>query len=351
MAGGTGGHIFPALCVAEQLKLRGHEVLWLGTTQGMEANIIPEAGIPLLILAVRGLRGKGWMRKLSAPFMILGAWWQALRLMKQHQPDVVLGMGGFASGPGGLAAWCLRIPLVIHEQNAIAGLTNRVLSRLATRVLQAFPNSFASNLQAITTGNPLRENMAAQSSPTERYQQRTGPLQVLVLGGSQGAAFLNELIPTALKKLDLDQMPKIWHQTGTKKLEETKAHYAAVEAEVNIEPFIENMAEAYAWADLVICRAGALTVSELIAVGVASFLVPYPHCADDHQTLNASLLSKLGAARLMDQRTLTAESLTADLVMVAGDRHQLMTLAQRAQQLQTPGATVTVMTHCLEVAR
>ena len=266
MAGGTGGHIFPALAVADALREQGHRITWLGTRSGMEARLVAQSGYPMQFIRVQGLRGNGLVRWLLAPFKLLLALLQALRVVIKLRPNVVLGMGGFASGPGGLAAWLMRRPLVIHEQNAAPGLTNRMLAKIATTVLEAFPHSLAN---AQLTGNPVRESITKLALPAERYAQRQDDLRILILGGSQGAMVLNQMIPLTLAQVSKQQSLQVWHQCGERHLEASKKMYADASVHARVVPFIDDMAEAYAWADLVICRAGALTIAELAAAGVA----------------------------------------------------------------------------------
>jgi len=350
MAGGTGGHVFPALAVARYLRDEGVEVVWLGTRRGLEARIVPDAGFPIEYITISGLRGKGILGWLLAPVRLSIALWQAVKVCLRTRPGAVLGLGGFVTGPGGVAAWLLRRPLVIHEQNAIAGLTNRLLSRLARRVLEAFPGSFPGSIKTEQTGNPVRANIAALPLPASRIGAHQGPCRLLVIGGSLGAQVLNEVVPLALAEMSLAERPVIWHQAGQNKEVATRETYAHAGIEARVEPFINDMAEAYAWADLVICRAGALTVSELAAAGVAAILVPYPHAVDDHQTRNALYLSEAGAARLILQSELTPAALTQLLrELLRGGRDGLIDIATIARSLAKPGATQRVAETCLEV--
>jgi UDP-N-acetylglucosamine--N-acetylmuramyl-(pentapeptide) pyrophosphoryl-undecaprenol N-acetylglucosamine transferase len=299
-------------------------------------------------IRVQGLRGNGLVRWLLAPFKLLLALLQALRVVIKLRPNVVLGMGGFASGPGGLAAWLMRRPLVIHEQNAAPGLTNRMLAKIATTVLEAFPHSLAN---AQLTGNPVRESITKLALPAERYAQRQDDLRILILGGSQGAMVLNQMIPLTLAQVSKQQSLQVWHQCGERHLEASKKMYADASVHARVVPFIDDMAEAYAWADLVICRAGALTIAELAAAGVASLLVPFPHAVDDHQTKNAQWLAENDAAILMPQSQCSVESLADSLQrLFVGGRTTLTTMAVKARQLAKPEATIKVAEHCLEVA-
>jgi UDP-N-acetylglucosamine--N-acetylmuramyl-(pentapeptide) pyrophosphoryl-undecaprenol N-acetylglucosamine transferase len=349
MAGGTGGHIFPALAVARDLMARDIPVVWLGSRNGMEARLIPETGIPIAWMKIGGLRGKGFMTWLAAPFRLLVAMGQAFRALRHYHPRMVLGMGGFVAGPGGAMAALMRIPLVIHEQNSVSGLTNRILSRLATRVLQAFPGSFDEDLNAQTVGNPVRPEISSVALPEQRLRPSKSRLSLLVVGGSLGAQVFNELVPQAVAALAEGECPEIWHQAGEKKIEEARAAYRAAGVEARVEPFIEDMAAAYTWADLVICRAGALTVSELAAAGVASILVPYPYAVDDHQTGNARYLSEAGAAILMPQASMTPASLTEQLIDLMKHRERLISMAQKAHAQARPDATRQVADICLQV--
>lgn len=348
MAGGTGGHVFPGLAVADALRAQGEAVCWLGSARGLEARLVPAAGIPFYTLPVSGLRGKGMGTWLMAPWRLGAALWAALGLMLRLRPRVVLGLGGFASGPGGLMAAALGRPLVIHEQNAVAGLTNRALARLADRVLQAFPDTFPAPRRPVTVGNPVREDILRLAPPQERLAGREGPLRLLVLGGSLGALALNTRVPEAVARLPAAQRPQIRHQAGERTLEAAREAYRQAGVEADVDPFIEDMAEAYAWADLVICRAGALTVCELAAAGVASLLVPYPHAVDDHQRANARHLADAGAAWLVPQDALDAADLAARLQSL--DRATLGQMAQRARSLACPDAARQVAGACLALA-
>jgi len=346
MAGGTGGHVFPALAVAAELRQRGAEVFWLGTRQGLEAKLVPAAGISMEWVSVSGLRGKGAATWLLAPWRLLWAALQVLAVMLRQRPVVVLGMGGFVTGPGGIMTWLLRKPLVIHEQNAIAGLTNRLLAPLAQRVLEAFPGTFHGK-HVTHTGNPVRRAIADLPIPEQRFAARSGVLRLLVLGGSLGARALNEVVPAALAQLS--SRPEVWHQAGSRNLDETLEHYRAAAVTARVEPFIDDMAAAYGWADLVVCRAGALTVAELAAAGVGAVLVPYPHAVDDHQTRNATYLSDAGAAVVIQQADLTRERF-CELLATLADRSRLLVMAQAARGLAQPHATATVAALCWEAA-
>lgn len=353
MAGGTGGHVFPALAVAQHLRTRGAQVAWLGTRRGLESDLVPKAGIDLHFLSIGGLRGKGMLTLLLAPFKLILAITQAVLIVARFRPSVVLGLGGFVTGPGGVGAWLLRKPLVIHEQNAIPGMTNRWLSRVAQRVLEAFPGSFASDTRAVHTGNPLRAEIIALPPPQERYAQRSGNVRLLVLGGSLGAQVLNSAVPAALALLPEADRPQVWHQTGKKNFAEAQRFYKNAPAQGDVVEFINDMAEAYAWADVVLCRAGALTVSELAAAGVAAILVPYQYAVDDHQTANAHFLADAGAALIVPQVQLTANHL-AELLKSFGAathaRERLLRMAMAARALAQPAATEQVAAQCVQAA-
>lgn len=350
MAGGTGGHVFPALALARLLRRRSVDVVWLGTRRGLEARIVPAEPLPIEWLSVGGLRGKGWLTLLAAPFRIGHALVQACRVMRRHQPLVVVGLGGFVTGPGGVAAWLTRRPLVIHEQNAIAGFTNRCLAHLAREVLEAFPGSFGAGVRARAIGNPVREAIASLPRPAERFAGRTGPIRILVIGGSQGAVRLNTVVPLALATLSRDLAVEVRHQAGTRWQEAAARSYEAAGIGAQVLPFIDDMAEAYGWADLVVCRSGALTVSELAAAGVGAILVPFPAAVDDHQTANARFLVNAGAAVLMDDRELTAERLAGELVKRCASRASLLSMAERASALALPRAAEDLADACLKCA-
>ncbi|WP_336367256.1 undecaprenyldiphospho-muramoylpentapeptide beta-N-acetylglucosaminyltransferase [Marinobacter sp. C2H3] len=350
MAGGTGGHVFPALATARALQAQGHEVFWLGAAGGMEQRLIADTGIPLSLIHVSGLRGKGRLALLMAPFRLCRALGEAFTVVRRLRPDCVLGMGGFVTGPGGVAAWLTRTPLVIHEQNAVAGLTNRLLVRFAHTVLEAFPGSFGAQVVTRCTGNPVRQDLARLPAPEERLAGRNGRLRLLVVGGSLGAQVFNEQVPQALSRVPEVLRPDVRHQTGENKYETTREAYAAAGVEGRVEPFITDMADAYGWADLVLCRAGALTVSELCAAGVAAVLVPYPHAVDDHQTANARQMVEAGGAVLIPQPRLTPAALADILESLAGDRARVEKMAAASRSLARPDATERVVNYCLEAA-
>jgi len=349
-AGGTGGHVYPALEVAKRLRARGINVEWLGTRKGLEAKLVPGEGFRLHALSVGGLRGKGLMRWLLAPFVLIAALGRSLKVLKSVRARLVLGMGGYAAGPGGVAAWLLRIPLFIHEQNAVPGLTNRILSRIASKVMEAFPGSFDPRVGAVHAGNPVRAEIGALPGPKTRLAERSGPLRVLVLGGSQGARAINQVLPDALAALPSGEMVEVRHQAGPLHLEGTRRRYT--KAGIHIEPvaFIDDMAAAYAWADLVICRAGAMTVCEVAAAGVAAVFVPFPYAVDDHQTRNAKYLSDAGAAVLVREADLTPALLRDLLCEFASARQRLVTMATAARGLAVPDAAERVTTWCMEAA-
>ncbi|MGO4999987.1 undecaprenyldiphospho-muramoylpentapeptide beta-N-acetylglucosaminyltransferase [Oceanisphaera sp. W20_SRM_FM3] len=329
MAGGTGGHVFPGLAVAALLRNQGWDIHWLGTAERMEAQLVPQHGYPLHTIAIAGVRGNGLKRKLLAPLHILRATWQARGILKQIKPDVVLGMGGFASGPGGVAAWLAGIPLVLHEQNAAAGMTNKLLARLAKRVLIAFAGPFDSFKNTQLVGNPVRAEVLALLSPETRISLDPQPLRLLVVGGSLGAKILNEVVPHAVA---LAGNIKVRHQTGKGNSEAVRAAYQDLGVEADVSDFIDDMAGAYAAADLVVCRAGALTVSEIAAAGVGAIFVPLPHAVDDHQTKNARVLSEHEAALLLPQSELTARHLADQLQRLTNNRARLLTMAQLARK-------------------
>lgn len=344
MAGGTGGHVFPALAVADELRLRGIPVIWLGTKAGIESRLVPQAGYPIEWMSISGLRGKNTLTLLLAPFRLLVACWQALSVLLKRKPCAVLGMGGFASGPGGLMAWMIRKPLLVHEQNAIPGLTNKVLARLASVVLQAFPAVFK---RAITTGNPVRQSICEIAKPEDRFAQRQGNLHLLVIGGSLGAVKLNEIIPQALAKIDRDKRPQVIHQTGLKNIESARTIYSDAGVEAKVEAFIDDMPAVYEWADLVICRSGAMTVFELAAAGVASILVPYPHAVDDHQTQNARYLEAAEAAIIKQQDVLSADWIAKKIEDFSENRKKLLDMAVAARKLAMPDSAKTIADACL----
>jgi UDP-N-acetylglucosamine--N-acetylmuramyl-(pentapeptide) pyrophosphoryl-undecaprenol N-acetylglucosamine transferase len=344
MAGGTGGHIFPGLAVAAVLRERGVPVVWLGSAHGLENTLVPAAGLPLERLGIAGLRGKGLVSLLGAPWRLTRAVIEALRIFKRHRPRAALSFGGFAAGPGGVAARLGGVPLLVHEQNRVPGYTNRILARLARRVLCGFPDAFAQ--RASTVGNPVRASIAAIVAPAQRFAAREGALRLLVLGGSQGARALNRAVPVALAQLPAGNV-EVWHQAGRSLIDAARASYAEHRLDARVEPFIDDRAEAYAWADLVICRAGALTLAELCAAGVGAVLVPYPFAVDDHQTRNAEYLVERGAAILEPEGPQLAVALAQVLLDVRGDRTLLLGMAEAARRLATPDAAAQIADACL----
>ncbi|NLD69726.1 MAG: undecaprenyldiphospho-muramoylpentapeptide beta-N-acetylglucosaminyltransferase [Limnobacter sp.] len=346
MAGGTGGHVMPGLAVAAEMRARNWQVVWLGNPSGMEATLVPRHGIAMQPVSIGGLRGKGLLTKLLLPTVLLRAFWQSLRALSRTKPSVVLGMGGYVAFPGGMMAVLTGRPLVVHEQNSVAGMTNRLLARIADRVLEAFPGALPG---ATACGNPVRADVAALAPPAERYAARSGPLQLLVVGGSLGAQVLNETVPAALARLPEAQRPSVVHQTGRGRREEVERRYREAGVAAQVVEFIDDMAAAYAQADLLVCRAGAMTVSEIAAAGVASVLVPYPHAVDDHQTGNAMFLSGQGGARLMPQSAFDAESLAQ--VLAGLDRERCTAMAVAARELARPDATAVVADACERAAR
>lgn len=349
LAGGTGGHIFPGLAVAHALRARGVPVTWLGADGAMETRLVPGHDIPLDTLPVRGVRGKGLATVLLAPFKLAGAVRRAVALMRQRNPRAVVSFGGYAAGPGGLAARMTRAPLLVHEQNRAPGITNRVLARVAHRVLTGFPDTFAGRREE-WVGNPVRAEIAAVETPEARFAGRTGPLRILVIGGSQGARALNAAVPQAVAALRGVVAFEVLHQSGETLHADAVRHYADAGVEGRVEPFIADMAQAYAWADLVVCRAGALTLAELCAVGVGSVLVPFPLAVDDHQTKNARFLCDRDAARLLPQSDALAAELT-DTLRTLADREALLRMARAARVLARPDAAERVASAVMEVAR
>ena len=346
MAGGTGGHIFPGLAVAKALQDQGWRVHWLGAPGSMESRLVPARGIPLELVAFGGVRGKGLKTLAVLPFNLLRAFWQSLQVMRRVKPDVVLGLGGYITFPGGMMAVLCGKPLVLHEQNSVAGMANKVLAGVADRVFAAFPNAMA---KAQWVGNPLRAEFLNQPGPEVRFADRSGPLRVLVVGGSLGARALNTVVPQAMALIPEAQRPLVTHQAGEKQIAELHANYAAAGVQANLTPFIDNTAQAFADADVVICRSGASTVTELAAVGAAAVFVPFPAAVDDHQTTNARFLVKSGGGWLMPQATLTPESLAEMLQKT--ERSALLQCALEAKKMQKLHATDAVVAACEELAR
>lgn len=354
MAAGTGGHVFPALAIARQLQHKGATVQWLGTRRGMENDLLAGSDINIHHISVSGLKGTGLGRKLLAPMMLIQASIQSLRIIMRLKPDCVLGMGGFVCGPGGLAAKLAGKPLLIHEQNAVAGMTNRLLARVADCVLEAFPSTFKTAARIVHTGNPLRAEIAKLFSVPKSCQENERALRVLILGGSQGAAALNRVIPEVAASWGQAGLPEIWHQTGSRAFEETQADYARICPEIarnfRVVPFITDMAAAYQWADLVICRSGASTVSELAATGLPSILIPYPYHSDQQQVHNANWLVAGGAALLLEQANLTPARLLKLLVEFDRNRKTLVGMGTAARALATRDADSVIAEICLEYA-
>lgn len=346
MAGGTGGHIFPALAVANALREKGWNVVWLGAAGRMEEQIVPQAGITLETLAISGVRGKGVLTKLAQPWVQLKALLGALRVIFRYRPDVAIGFGGFTGFPGGLAMRLMWLPLVIHEQNSVAGLTNKVLAKIANRVLFAFPSAFPGRDGCV--GNPVRAEIAQVAAPSERFAGRTGPLKLLVVGGSLGAQVFNEEVPKALALLAREDRPQVIHQAGAKHLKILHENYEKAGVVAECAPFIADMAQAYAEADLVLCRSGALTVAELACVGAAAVLVPFPHAVDDHQTGNARYLTDSGAGILIGQQDFSAEKFAALLKDMT--RERCLAMAAKARELAKPEATQSVVKVIEELA-
>ena len=345
MAGGTGGHIFPALAVAHAMRDAGWRVVWLGNPEGMEARLVPQHRFEMVWVKFGAVRGKGLIRKLLLPMNLLRGFWQGLKAIRQTKPDVVLGMGGYIAFPGGMMAALTGVPLVLHEQNSVAGMANRVLAGVADRIVTGFPDVLKKGVWA---GNPVRPEIAKIAPPAERFAGRTGALRILVIGGSLGAHALNEMVPKGMALLAESDQPQIVHQAGEKHIDLLKANYAAVGVQAHCVSFIEDMAGAYEWADLVICRAGALTVAELAATGVAIILVPFPYAVDDHQTGNARFLVNVGGAFLMPQEDLTPEALA---LIRNYSRGQLLEMAEKARSLAKPDATAEVANICAESAK
>ncbi len=345
MAGGTGGHIFPGLAVAEYLHHCGWKVSWLGNQNGMEYRLVKASDFPFEAVTFGGLRGKGLKAKIMLPFNLLRAGIQSWRIISRLKPNVVLGMGGYITFPGGLVAKLLKRPLVLHESNSIAGSANRALAKIAMRTLTGFPNAMD---HAEWVGNPIRADFDRVESPAVRYEQRRGNLSILVVGGSLGAAVLNETIPAAIALMEKSARPTVIHQAGDKHLAQLQHRYATLGVDADIRPFIEDMSAAYAQADLVICRSGAMTVSEITACGVAACLVPLPHAIDDHQTANARFLSDVAAAILLPQKDLNAQDLAAMIQHL--NRDDLKKIALRAHALAKPHATQKVAEVCAACA-
>ena len=340
MAGGTGGHVFPALAVAQTLIEKGWQVSWLGTQKGLEGRVIPEQGIEIDWLSVAGVRGKGWLSKITAVLLLIKACIQAAKILRKRKPDVVLGMGGFVAGPGGLMAKLLGIPLIIHEQNRVPGTTNRLLAGMANQVLEAFPDSFNKKLNAKFTGNPLRKQFVGCAERKEAHQG----INILVVGGSQGAQILNEVVPDALAELN---GVEVRHQTGTAMQEQVESRYKELGVKAEVNAFIEDMVSTYQWADLVICRSGAMTVSEVAAAGIPAIFIPLPNAIDDHQTANARYLADVGAGLILRQKDLNAATLVEHITKVL---KQLDVMSKTAKEYARLDATEVVAGVCMTEA-
>ena len=350
MAGGTGGHVFPGLAVARRLLEKRVQVVWLGTRRGLEAHAVPASGLAIDMewLTIRGVRRKGVLSWLLFPFTLIYAMVQAYRVLRRRKPDAVLSMGGFVAGPGGLMARLTRTPLLIHEQNAIPGMTNKWLALIADQVLSGFPEAFGSHIAARPVGNPVRDEIAMVPPPEARLAGRRGPLRLLIVGGSQGAKIFNDIVPGAIKTLPSEARPEVWHQCGRHAKAQVASAYG--DKSVKVTEFIENMAAAYAWADVVLCRAGAMTIAELAASGSAAILVPYLHAVDDHQTANARFLSDREAAVLIPQPECTVERLRELLTGFAANRDILLKMARAARHLAVTDAAETVAGLCMGLA-
>lgn len=348
MAGGTGGHVFPALAIAKALQERSASVQWLGTESGIEARVVRDSGIELHCLSVQGLRGKGLLARVQSVFKAITSVWVAIRLIRRLKPVCVIGLGGYVAGPGGIAAWLMRKPLIIHEQNAVAGTTNRVLARFANKVLTGYPISLG-GARSRFIGNPVRASISALPSPEVRFAQRKGRLQLLVLGGSQGAMAINQVVVDALKGLSPEEV-SVWHQTGAAHFDAVSAEYQVAGLDVRAEAFINDMATAYGWADVVLCRAGALTIAEVSAAGVGAWLVPLPQAIDDHQRENARWLATQGAGEIIEQASLTARLLQEKIRTAVSHRDGLATMALAARRLARADAAAVAADVCLEYA-
>jgi UDP-N-acetylglucosamine--N-acetylmuramyl-(pentapeptide) pyrophosphoryl-undecaprenol N-acetylglucosamine transferase len=349
MAGGTGGHVFPALAVAQELRDQGWEILWLGTPEKMEAQLVPKYGFNIELVTIEGLRGHGFMRLIKAPYKIIQAILKSKAIIKRFQPDLVLGMGGFASGPGGIAAWLSRTPLILHEQNAIPGLTNRILAYFATQVLCGFAGAFSEH-KATVVGNPIRADLLK----LQKSSNLTRPLNLLVVGGSLGARVLNQVLPETAQSLkNNDVAVHIWHQVGKNNQQQVEEHYNRLQLHdnVRVDEFIHEMNEAYEWADLIVCRSGALTVSEVAAIGLPSILVPLPHAVDDHQTYNAKVLTVAGAGLLLPQDELSAQTLCLMIIELHQQRDRLQQMALHSSRVSSKDATIEIATRCNQVAQ
>ncbi len=349
LAGGTGGHIFPGIAVGLALIARGVPVIWLGATGGLETRLVPAAGIAIETISISGIRGKGWRALLGAPLNIVRALSQAVKIMRRIRPGSVIAFGGFAAGPGGIVAWILRYPLVVHEQNRIPGVTNRILAIFAKKLLCGFDGVFPAR-QGEWVGNPVRREIAITPPPELRMGGRDGAIRLLVLGGSQGAQGLNTALPRALGQLPANLQLQVRHQCGVKHLQRARDNYAAIDVEVTVEAFIEDMAAAYCWADFVVCRSGALTLAELCAVGIGAILVPFPQAVDDHQTRNAEAMTQCGAAVLVSEGPQFDGRLAQAIVSMVNDPERRLAMAQAARCLAKPDAAQRIADVCLQVA-
>lgn len=350
LAGGTGGHIFPAMAVALYLRAQDVDVTWMGATGGMETHVVPKENFEIDTVPIKKLRGVGIMGWLLLPVTLFVATARAWTILGKRKPNAVLAMGGFASGPGALAAWLRRIPIVVHEQNAIPGLTNRVISIFARNVLCGFPGVFANLPRAQHVGNPVRTEINDIPAPEERFAKRSGALRLLIIGGSLGAQVLNRTLPEAIANIEKSKRPEIWHQTGQQGVIETELYYRKLGVEAKVGAFIDDMASAFAWADLAICRAGAMTIAELAAAGMASILVPYPFAVDDHQTVNAGFLVENAAALLIPQAELIPTRLAETITELADNRDVVLGMAEKARSCASPDAVEIVASICLEAA-
>jgi len=350
MAGGTGGHVYPALSIAKSLMNHGIGIVWLGTRSGLESSVVPREGIDMVWIDIQGIRRGGWFRKIGSPVMLIRAMLQVYAAISHRKPVAVLGMGGFVAGPGGLVAWLMRLPIMIHEANTRAGITNRLLAPIATCVMCGFPDTPGLGRRVEWTGNPVRESILSLPIPEERYDNRQDKiLHILVVGGSQGARVLNQVVPEAIAELTPDQRPKVLHQCGRDRSQELFARYRSLDIEVDVQEFIEDMAAAYYQADLVVCRAGAMTVAEICAVGLATILIPYPYAAGNHQSINAQYLESKGAAIALEESDLSAKLLALTVKKFQDDRADLLSIAKKARALGCPDAIRRVTRQCLEV--
>ena len=345
MAGGTGGHIFPGLAVAEELRARGWRVHWLGAPGSMESRIVPQHGFPLELIDFSGVRGKGLATLALLPLRLLRAFWQALQVVRRVKPDVVVGLGGYITFPGGMMGVLCGKPLVLHEQNSVAGMANKVLAGVADRVFTAFPGVLK---KAQWVGNPLRAAFTRQAAPSERFVGRTGPLRLLVVGGSLGAQALNDIVPRALALIPAENRPVVTHQSGATQIDTLRANYQAAGVQAELTPFIDDTASAFAAADIIVCRAGASTVTEIAAVGAAAIFVPFPFAVDNHQTTNARFLVNAGGGWLVQQSDLTPEGLAK--MLLNSERTVLVDIAEKAKNMQKINATREVVAACEELS-